>query len=340
MRRAFVCGCRGLVLDDDERGFLRESEPFGVILFKRNVESPVQLRALVREIRECLGRNDAEVLVDQEGGRVQRLGPPHWRAYPAAARLAGTDLPFARKETLIRHVSRLIARDLREIGISIDCAPVLDVRVSGAHDVIGDRAYGGDPQTVAALGRFAALGLLDEGILPVMKHAPGHGRAMVDSHKALPIVSASLTELDEFDFRPFAANADLPAAMTAHVVYQSLDVAPATLSAPVITDIIRKKIGFSGLLFSDDLSMQALSGGLGERAAAVFAAGVDIALHCNGDLMEARAVAAASPVLAGESLARAERASLRRTSARAEADSSFDPVEAWTEIAAALAIAA
>lgn len=328
------------MLDDDERGFLRESAPFGVILFKCNVESRAQLRALVREIRECLGRNDAEVLVDQEGGRVQRLGPPHWRAYPAAARLAGTDLPFARKETLIRHVSRLIARDLRETGISIDCAPVLDVRVSGAHDVIGDRAYGGDPQTVAALGRFAALGLLDEGILPVMKHAPGHGRAMVDSHKALPIVSASLTELDEFDFRPFAANADLPAAMTAHVVYKALDDTPATLSTPVIKDIIRKRIGFSGLLFSDDLSMQALSGGLGERAAAAFTAGVDIALHCNGDLMEAQAVAAASPVLAGESLARAERASLRRASAMAEADSSFDPVEAWAEIAAALAIAA
>ncbi|TAL81292.1 MAG: beta-N-acetylhexosaminidase [Beijerinckiaceae bacterium] len=340
MRRAFVCGCRGLVLGDDERGFLRESEPFGVILFKRNVESPAQLCALIRNIRECLGRNDAEVLVDQEGGRVQRLGPPHWRAYPAAARLAGTDLPFARKGTLIRNVSRLIARDLRETGISIDCAPVLDVRVSGAHDVIGNRAYGGDPQTVAALGRSAALGLLDEGILPVMKHAPGHGRAMVDSHKALPIVSAGLAELEETDFRPFAANADLPAAMTAHVVYKSLDEAPATLSSSIVADIIRKKIGFSGLLFSDDLSMQALSGGLGERAAAAFTAGVDIALHCNGDLVEAEAVAAASPVLAGESLARAESASLRRTSAMAEADSSFDPVEAWAEIAAALAIAA
>lgn len=328
------------MLDDDERAFLRESEPFGVILFKRNVESPTQLRALIRNIRECLGRNDAEVLVDQEGGRVQRLGPPHWRAYPAAARLAGTDLPLTRKETLVRFVSRLIAQDLREIGISIDCAPVLDVRVSGAHDVIGDRGYGGDPQTVAALGRSAALGLLDEGILPVMKHAPGHGRAMVDSHKALPIVSASLAELEKSDFRPFAANADLPAAMTAHVVYKALDEAPATRSAPVISAIIRKRIGFSGLLFSDDLSMQALSGGLGERAAAAFAAGIDIALHCNGDLHEAQAVAAASPVLAGESLARVERASLRRTSAMAEADSGFDPVEAWAEIAAALAITA
>lgn len=340
MRRAFVCGCRGVALGGDERAFLRESEPFGVILFKRNVESPTQLRALIQEIRECLGRNDAEVLVDQEGGRVQRLGPPHWRAYPAAARFAEVDQPFKRKEALVRHTTRLIARDLREIGISIDCAPVLDVRMAGAHDVIGDRAYADDPQTVAALGRAAALGLLDEGVLPVIKHAPGHGRSMVDSHKALPVVSAPLAQLVATDFRPFAENADLPAAMTAHVVYTSIDAGtPATLSAIAITDIIRKRIGFSGLLFSDDLSMQALSGGLGERAAAAFAAGVDIALHCNGDLVEAQAVAAASPVLAGESLARAERASLRRSAALAAA-TGFDPVDAWAKIAAALAIAA
>lgn len=340
MRRAFVCGCRSLALDQDERAFLRESQPFGVILFKRNVESPAQLRALIHEIRDCLGRSDAEILVDQEGGRVQRLGPPHWRAYPAAARLAALDVSFARKEVLIRHVARLIAQDLREVGINIDCAPVLDVRVAGAHDVIGDRAYGGEPQAVATLGRAAAFGLLDEGILPIMKHMPGHGRAMADSHKTLPCVSASVAELAEADFLPFADNANLPAAMTAHVVYSSIDAAPATLSVPVIGDIIRKRIGFSGLLFSDDLSMQALSGGLGERAAAAFAAGVDIALHCNGDLLEAQAVAAAAPVLTGESLAHAERAALRRATAVAEADSSFDPVEAWAEIAAALAITA
>ncbi len=307
--RAFICGCRSLTLTREERDFLRESEPFGVILFKRNVESPAQLRALTEDIRLCLGRADAEVLVDQEGGRVQRLAPPHWRAYPAAARFQAADLPLEGKERLVRLAARLMALDLRHMGISIDCLPVLDVPAAGSHDVIGDRAYGRDPQTVARLGRAAAQGLLDEGVLPIMKHIPGHGRAMVDSHQALPVVKAALPELAATDFLPFAANADLPAAMTAHVIYTALDpAAPATLSARVIKEIIREKLGFAGLLFSDDLSMQALSGSLGQRAGAAFAAGIDIALHCNGDLDEARAVAAAAPVLAGASLARAEAA--------------------------------
>lgn len=339
--RAFICGCRGLTLSSEERGFLRDSEPFGVILFKRNIESAAQLRALVQEVRDCLGRADADVLVDQEGGRVQRLAPPHWRAYPAAARFQAVALPFERKESLVRLAARLMAQDLRQMGITVDCMPVLDIPVQGSHDVIGDRAYGRDPQTVAKLGRAAALGLLDEGVLPIMKHVPGHGRATVDSHQALPVVTASLAQLAETDFVPFLENADLPAAMTAHVVYMALDTgAPATLSARVIGDIIRQRIGFAGLLLSDDLSMQALSGSLNERAAAAFAAGIDIALHCNGDLVEARAVAAAAPVLAGESLARAEAASACRGAAMLAATASFDPVEAWAEIAAALAIAA
>ncbi len=341
MIRAFVCGCQGLVLTHEERAFLRESAPFGVILFKRNVASPAQVRALVDDLRDCLGRAEAGVLIDQEGGRVQRLGPPHWRAYPAAARFRQADLPREAKRRLVRSAARLMAQDLRGLGITIDCMPVLDVPVPGSHDVIGDRAYGADPQTVGEFGRAAALGLLDEGVLPVMKHMPGHGRAMVDSHHALPVVKASLADLAESDFPPFAANADLPAAMTAHVVYTALDPdAPATLSAPVIEAIIRKRIGFTGLLFSDDLSMQALSGSLSARAAAAFAAGIDIALHCNGDLDEARAVAAAAPVLAGERLARAQRASARRAEAMSGPAASFDPVEAWAEIAAALAIAA
>ncbi|MGP8192777.1 MAG: beta-N-acetylhexosaminidase [Methylovirgula sp.] len=339
--RAFICGCRGLTLSSEERGFLRESEPFGVILFKRNIESAAQLCALIQEIRDCLGRADADVLVDQEGGRVQRLAPPHWRAYPAAARFQAAELPLERKEWLIRLAARLMAQDLREMGITIDCVPVLDIPVQGSHDVIGDRAYGRDPKTVAKLGRAAALGLLDEGVLPIMKHVPGHGRATVDSHHALPVVTAPLAQLAETDFLPFVENADLPAAMTAHVVYMALDTgAPATLSARVIGDIIRQRIGFAGLLLSDDLSMQALSGSLHERAAAAFAAGIDIALHCNGDLVEARAVAAAAPVLAGESLARAEAASACRAAAMLAATASFDPVEAWAQIAAALAIAA
>ncbi len=338
--RAFVCGCQGLTLADEERAFLRESAPFGVILFKRNVATPAQLQALVAEICDSLGRAETAVLVDQEGGRVQRLGPPHWRAYPAAARFQALDLPLDAKERLVRLSARLMAQDLRRVGIDVNCVPVLDVPVAGSHDVIGDRAYGRDPQTVARLGRAAALGQLDEGVLPILKHIPGHGRAIVDSHHALPVVTASLPDLIENDFAPFAANADLPAAMTAHVIYTALDPdAPATLSRHVIKEIIRKKLGFDGLLFSDDLSMQALSGSLGVRAAAAFVAGIDIALHCNGNLEEARAVASVAPVLAGESLARAERALACRAAASKAAPVGFDPVGAWSEIVAALAIA-
>ncbi|MHB8884361.1 MAG: beta-N-acetylhexosaminidase [Methylovirgula sp.] len=337
--RAFVCGCQGLTLADEERAFLRESAPFGVILFKRNVETPAQLQALIDAIRDSLGRDETAILVDQEGGRVQRLGPPHWRAYPAAARFQALDLPLDVKERLVRASARLMAQDLHRVGINVNCVPVLDVPVAGSHDVIGDRAYGRDPQSVARLGRAAALGQLDEGVLPIFKHIPGHGRAMVDSHHALPVVTAALPDLVASDFAPFAANADLPAAMSAHVIYTALDPdAPATLSEQVVETIIRKRIGFSGLLFSDDLSMQALSGSLGARAAAAFSAGIDIALHCNGKLEEARAVAEAAPVLAGESLARAERAFACRAAASQAAPMGFDPVDAWAEIAAALAI--
>lgn len=335
MTRAFVCGCSGLALTREERDFLRQSEPYGIILFRRNVESPDQVRALVDSFRDCLGEANAAVLVDQEGGRVQRLGPPCWRAYPAAARFNALTLPLERKERLVRLTGALVGQDLSRLGLSIDCAPVLDVPVEGSHGVIGDRAYARDPQIVARLGRAAALGLVDGGVLPVMKHIPGHGRAALDSHFDLPVVTASLETLAQTDFHPFAANADLPLAMTAHVVYTALDCdQPATLSAPVIA-YIRQTIGFAGLLFSDDLSMQALRGSLRARAEAAFAAGIDVALHCNGDLAEAAEVAAAAPVLTGQSLARASRAAEWRGRAVP-----FDPVEAWAEIEAALAVAA
>lgn len=340
MPRAFVCGCVGLTLSAAERGFLRAADPFGVILFKRNIDSPAQVAALTGAIRTALGRAEAEILVDQEGGRVQRLGPPHWRAYPAAARFAATDLPIEQQAELVWLSARLMASDLAALGISIDCLPVLDVPVKGANNVIGDRAYGRDPATVARLGRAAAEGVMAEGVLPIIKHIPGHGRALVDSHQALPVVDADLDDLIRADFAPFAANADLPAAMSAHVVYRALDpMMPATLSAKVIGEIVRTRIGFAGLLFSDDLSMQALSGSLGERAAAAFAAGIDIALHCNGDLKEAEEVAAAAPILQGRTLARVQAASMQRTGAKAKAGD-FDPVDAWAQIAAALAIAA
>lgn len=335
MTRAFVCGCSGMALTRQERDFLRAAKPFGLILFKRNIETPWQVSALIDDFLNCLGEAKAAVLVDQEGGRVQRLGPPHWRAYPPAARFGGLDLPLERKERLVRLAGALIGGDLRQLGITIDCAPVLDVPVEGSHGVIGDRAYSKDPELVARLGRAAALGLTDGGVLPVMKHIPGHGRARLDSHFDLPVVTEPLDVLVRSDFRPFAANADLPMAMSAHVVFTALDPdRPATLS-PAAIEYIRKTIGFDGLLLSDDLSMQALSGSLRARAEAAFCAGIDLALHCNGDLGEAAAVAEAAPDLCGAALERAERAAKWRGDGVG-----FDPLEAWAEIETALAIAA
>ena len=323
MPRAFVCGSSGLTLDDDERAFLRDAAPLGVILFKRNIESPAQVRALTSEIRAALGRDDAMVLVDQEGGRVQRLGPPHWRRYPAAARFAAFASIDERSEA-IRLVARLIGHDLIGLGIDVDCLPVLDVPIEGAHDIIGDRAYGKDAHTVARLGRAAAEGLLEVGVLPVMKHVPGHGRAGADSHLALPVVDAPYATLAGSDFEPFRRNRDLPAAMTAHVVYSAIDPQrPATISPKVIGDVVRGAIGFDGLLFSDDLSMKALPGTTREKAENLFAAGVDVALHCNGDRAEAAEVAAVSPLLAGSAASRVARAHAMLRPSR-----DFDPVEA------------
>lgn len=326
MARAFVCGCRGPVLAEDERAFLRDSDPLGVILFGRNVQSPQQIAALTADIRDSLGR-DALVLVDQEGGRVQRLGPPHWRRYPAASRFGAIDDPDAR-ERVIRIGARLIAHDLASVGIDVDCLPVLDVPIEGAHDVIGARAYGDDPAVVARFGRAAALGLLDGGVLPVMKHVPGHGRASVDSHLALPTVHAPIGDLDRDDFEPFRLNRDLPAAMTAHVVYADVDPErPATISPIVIEQVVRGTIGFDGLLFSDDLSMKALPGTFRQKAEWLFAAGVDVALHCNGDRNEAASVAAVAPEIEGRT---AERLMRARTAMSCSSDS-FDPVDAAAE---------
>lgn len=329
--RAFIAGCAGFSLSADERAFFREARPWGLILFRRNIEDPAQVRALTESFREILG-DDAALLVDQEGGRVQRLTQPHWPVYPPAAAFGriGAD------ERLAYFSARLMARDLRELGIDVDCLPVLDVPTPEAHKIIGDRAYGDNPKDVARLGRSAAQGLMAGGVMPVMKHLPGHGRALADSHFELPQVSAPRAELQR-DFAPFKANADLPAAMTAHVVYQQIDPQnPATHSRLVVEEIIRGDIGFSGLLMSDDLSMQALGGPFFERSARAFAAGLDLALHCNGDLSEAGAVAQAAPVLAGEALARVIRARAQVAKAFAEAEP-FDPVEARAELVSALA---
>ncbi len=333
--RAFICGLKGLTLDADERAFLREAAPWGVILFRRNVESREQIQRLTGELRAALGRH-APVLVDQEGGRVQRLNTPNWRAYPSAARFERAGASAAEAERLAWLGARLIAHDLREVGIDVDCLPVLDVPAEGSHAIISDRAYSREPSRAARLGRAAAEGLMAGGVAPVMKHIPGHGRARADSHLELPVVEASRAELEAVDFRPFKANADLPMAMSAHVVYTAIDpAAPGTQSKIVVDEIIRGSIGFDGLLMTDDLSMKAITGGFRERAERAVAAGCDMVLHCNGDLAEATPVAEGAPVLSGKALARAERAleCVRAVSA-------FDVAAGLAELDAAMGTAA
>ncbi len=307
--KAFICGCKGLEFDVAERDFISRHRPWGLILFKRNVGDRVQLKALTTSFRELVGRPDAPVLIDQEGGRVQRMGPPHWEAYPAAAKFGALPLPLDERAALARLNAQVMAADLYEVGITIDCLPVLDVPAPGSHAIVGDRAYGDDPVSVAALGRAVCEGMMAGGVLPVVKHIPGHGRAKADSHLELPRVKALKNDLETIDFAPFKSLNDMPLGMTAHVVYEAIDPERAgTISPVVVEEIIRREIGFSGLLMSDDLSMKALSGSFAERARAVFAAGVDLALHCNGDLEEGEAVAQASPELSGASLERAKKA--------------------------------
>ena len=334
--RAFIAGCSGPTLTAHESAFFRDAAPWGFILFRRNVEDPAQVRALCDALRETVGRADAPILIDQEGGRVQRLGPPHWPKYPPGSAYGRIPDPVARRE-LTRLGARLIAHDLRAVGIDVDCVPVLDVPVAGAHDVIGDRAYGRDPQSVAILGRAAAEGLLAGSVLPVIKHIPGHGRAFADSHLQLPVIETPRAELEAHDFAPFRALADMPLAMTAHVVYTALDPErPATTSPVVIGEVIRAGIGYDGLVMSDDLSMKALQGSFRERAEASFAAGCDMALHCNGDMDEMAAVAEGAPALDGEAFRRAE-AALGRIR---HAPEPLDPVDARARLDAALALTA
>jgi beta-N-acetylhexosaminidase len=296
---ACIFGCAGTALTGDEQRLFRASKPLGFILFQRNCESPKQIRALIADMRRCVGRQDAPVLIDQEGGRVQRLKPPTWRKAPAAAvigDLAKRNLPGAIEAARLN--ARLIAEELAALGFNADCAPVLDLRLPITHKAIGDRAYSDDPAIVTALGRAACEGFIAGGIIPVLKHMPGHGRAVADSHIELPRVSAPADELARTDFVPFRALRDMPWAMTAHILFTALDAtAPATASKSIIENVIRGAIGFRGLLFSDDLSMQALEGTLGQRAERALAAGCDVALHCNGDMDEMRQVAEAVPPL-------------------------------------------
>jgi beta-N-acetylhexosaminidase len=317
--KAAIFGCAGPRLSTQERNFFAANNPFGFILFARNVETPDQVRALVKALRESVGRADAPVLIDQEGGRVARLKPPHWRAAPAAAKiaaLADQDMDAACEAAWLN--ARLIGGELAALGVDVDCAPVCDVPVTGSHDVIGDRAYGTDPGRVATIARAAALGFIDAGVLPVIKHIPGHGRARADSHLELPTVETPRAELETADFVPFRALADMPWAMTAHVRYLALDPErPATTSRTVIRDVVRGQIGFDGVLVSDDLSMKALGGSFAERTKAALGAGCDVALHCNGDMAEMEGVAAAAPPLTEAARKRIARAAgLRKSSLR------------------------
>jgi beta-N-acetylhexosaminidase len=327
--RAVILGCAGETLTADERRFFGYADPVGFILFRRNCRSPGQVCDLVSSLREAIGSGDAPILIDQEGGQVARLRPPHWRLYPSAARLGALSGPAA--EAAARLGARLIADDLHRLGISVDCLPVLDLPVPGADPVIGERAYGSEPGRVARLGRAVCEGLLEGGVLPVIKHIPGHGRARVDSHDACPVVETGRNELRRTDFAPFRALSGTPWAMTAHIVYMTIDsTAPATLSQRVISDVIRGEIGFDGVLVSDDLSMRALGGRIGERVRRALTAGCDLVLHCNGDAREMEeVVTAAGPISAETSarLARGEALRCRSDAAdfsRREAEAQFD----------------
>ena len=307
---AFISGCAGTSLSDDERAFFAETRPCGLILFARNCQSVSQLRTITEDFRDAVESDAALVLIDQEGGRVQRLRPPQWRQMPPA-RVYGDlylyDPEGARAAAFAG--GRLIATELREAGITVNCTPVLDVPEAGSHDIIGDRAFSFDPGVVSNLGRAVVEGTLAGGVLPVIKHVPGHGRAMADSHLSLPRIDASAEELIEVDFRPFMALCHAPLAMTAHVLLTAFDEErPASTSPVIMGEVIRELIGLTGLVMSDDIGMQALGGPFAERAAAVIDAGCDVALHCSGELAEMREVASAVPPLEGESAERFARA--------------------------------
>lgn len=312
--RAFIAGCSGPRLTAEERAFFAATAPWGFILFARNVETPDQVRALVDDLRAAVGWT-APVLIDQEGGRVQRLRPPHWPDYPPAEPFGALYLTDpAAALAAVKLNSRAIAADLHALGIDVDCLPVADLRHPDGHGIIGNRAYGETPDQVAALARAAADGLIEGGVLPVVKHIPGHGRAPADSHERLPVVTAPRAELEAADFAAFRALNDIPLGMTAHVVYTAIDAErPATTSPVVMEEVIRGLIGFDGFLMSDDLSMGALAGDLAERGQAAIAAGCDVLLHCNGKLLEMEEVASVAPLLAGKAAERAARAlALRR----------------------------
>ncbi|TCP61984.1 beta-N-acetylhexosaminidase [Rhodovulum bhavnagarense] len=307
---AFIAGCAGPVLGADERAFFAAADPFGFILFARNIEDPEQLRGLTCALRDAVGR-DAPILIDQEGGRVQRMGPPFWREWgPALDQIAQVGPGQAARSMYLR--ARLIAAELAEVGIDTNCAPLADLARPETHPILKNRCYGSEPVSVIGAARATAEGLLAGGVLPVLKHIPGHGRASVDSHVDLPRVSAPRATLEAEDFVPFRALADLPFAMTAHIVFDAVDEMRPITTSPEGIALIRDGIGFDGFLMSDDISMQALTGPIAARCVASLRAGCDAILHCNGDLAEMEVVAEESGVLSRESAVRAARALVRR----------------------------
>ena len=306
--RAVIFGCEGTALGADERAFFREADPWGFILFARNVESPAQLRRLTADLRDSVGRN-VPVLIDQEGGRVQRMRAPQWREFlPALDQMARARDPL--RAMWLRN--RLIAADLHDAGIDVNCAPVADLVEEGTHPIVLNRMYGGDVGTVVAAARACAAGLLAGGVLPVVKHLPGYGRAVVDSHLALPRNAAAIDVLRARDFAPFAALSDIRMGMTAHIVVEAIDPDHPATTSPAVMRAIRDDIGFGGLIMTDDLNMQALSGTLAERARAALAAGCDIILQCNGKAADMAEVAGAVPLLSGAALGRAHAALAER----------------------------
>ena len=310
---ATILDAEGTRLSSEEKAFFRDVNPFGFILFARNIETPDQIRALCDDFRETVGR-EAPITIDQEGGRVQRLRAPIWREWMPPLTHVEQAGDHAERAMYLRY--RLIADELRALGIDSNCAPMVDVAVSETHDFLKNRCYGYDPETVSQLGRAVAQGMLDGGVLPVLKHIPGHGRATLDSHYDLPHVSADPALLDITDFAPFRALNDLPMGMTAHLVYDEIDSLPATVS-PKMMGVIREQMGFDGLIMTDDISMKALKGDLGELSKAAIEAGCDVILHCNGTLDERKQVAEAAGVMGDVAQRRAEAA----VAARHEPDS-------------------
>ena len=301
--KAFISGCASTALTGEERDLFAAERPCGLILFARNVQSPGQIQSLVSEFRDAVGSDDVLILIDQEGGRVQRLRPPHWRAMPPArcyGDLYDTDPEGAKRAAFAG--ARLIAAELHDLGINVNCTPCIDVPQPGAHDIIGDRAFSYDPNVVSALGRAVMDGTLAGGVLPVIKHVPGHGRALADSHKALPRIDASEEALEALDFKPFEALRDAPLAMTAHVLLPVYDERqPATISPAIMRQVIRERMGLTGLIMSDDIGMKALEGSPGDITRAVIDGGCDVVLHCSGRFSEMVEVGKAAPALADAS---------------------------------------